>query len=68
MTGPPDGERRTGDRLSVPMCVTCRTDEHVAVALRTTYAVYFRCSVCGNVISARKHEPQRQPPHVGGDA
>jgi hypothetical protein len=48
-----DDERRRSARDPLPACPECKADDHVAVTVRTDYALYFRCSWCGKMWSAQ---------------
>ena len=54
---------RSATRLEVPPCATCERPT-VAVVLRTSMVIYFRCLVCGCVWSVPKPrgEELERPP------
>jgi hypothetical protein len=52
--GGPPGDRRAADRPPTPACERCQTNEQVSCAMRTEYALYFRCGACGDVWSVDK--------------
>ena len=54
-------ERRSSTRPSEPRCPICRSTP-TAVTLRTEFAIYYRCSDCGNLWAIEKPaaQPQRQ--------
>lgn len=40
-------ERRSGNRLPIPLCSACGSTEAVEVLARTDVIVYFGCATCG---------------------
>jgi hypothetical protein len=47
-------ERRAADRLRLPFCPRCHSQQRMHVESRSSYAVYFNCRDCHEMIVLAK--------------
>jgi RNase P subunit RPR2 len=47
-------ERRAVDRILAPACPGCHSHGNMRVRSRSSYAVYFNCRQCGEIIILNK--------------
>jgi hypothetical protein len=57
----PAVERRGPDRLVIPECPNCHTNDYVTVTNRPGLVVHLRCDHCLYIWSVPKHPPDPLP-------